>query len=1016
MILMVLLSDIHIKDKGVTFLDKHESIANIVVSSSAGVEAIYIIVSGDIAFSGVAEQYNIASVFFDSLHENIRTNYCGSIEFVFIPGNHDCNFKVSKSVRDILLRSIEGNKSDAVDDDVLNVMTSVQEEYDAFSRKYINGLIHDTPIWKVKESHVCGNKIVFNMINLSWCSSLSETQGNLYFPSSRIFDVTPLNSDLVISVFHHPFNWLEQSSYQKFKPNVRAMSDFIITGHEHNGLAVDTNDNISGSCVLLESDSFFDENKNSAFGILLIDFNNKDYTHTRYKYDDKSNIYIEMDIRGGRYKDEGDIVRSRYALNNNFSEKINDSGANFENSGVEQIYLNDVYIFPHLKRKYVEDDDRLIDGSILLDISKISGGIILEGDEKSGKSSLVNKVYSEYFLKGFIPLYIDGKKIKSPTKIELDKLVKKSLKEQYSTENIYDKYLQENKSKKLIFIDNLDESKVKSISYRDQIINYFESFSYSIVLTVGEMFDIREILLEKSTSNLKSYSHYKIQQFGYAKRNELIRKWYSIGAYRYLNKDELISKVDKAEKNMSMVITKSLVPSTPIYLLTLMQSMESGAKGELSDSSLGEYYRYLITRSIISSGINKEKISEVYEYLKHLSWSMHLFNQDFTFEHFKAFNSDFSTRRHSVDFKERLNILIDAKIIENQGDVYSFRYPYIYYFFKGLYLSDNVDNTDCIEHIRHCFNHLYVRTNANTILFLAHHATGNSYRYLIDCMSNAVGGMFCNKRVVTFEDDEGINNFIKDSPKIAYKDSCPLENRKRQSEVKDEFDGGDGFLEKEESFDNDLSIVAKVTSLYKAIDIVGQFLKNQYSRLERDEKRILLNDLFSAPMRALSDFYDFIKSNPDAFTNEIERAIVRKGAVEQKERIREISQKIVAGLIQMMSMSFIMKPAMSANADSLKEDVLKLVQEKNIMSYRLIELCMRLDSPNPFPRRTIEDIYNESSNNIPVRKILEILIVNRLYMFKTTEADMQWLSSQLNFDIKIQHNISYARKSSKLIN
>jgi len=39
--------------------------------------------------------------------------------------------------------------------------------------------------------------------------------------------------------------------------------------------------------------------------------------------------------------------------------------------------------------------------------------------------------------------------------------------------------------------------------------------------------------------------------------------------------------------------------------------------------------------------------------------------------------------------------------------------------------------------------------------------------------------------------------------------------------------------------------------------------------------------------------------------------------------------------------------------------------------------------------------------------VLRVLVIRRLYMFKTSEHDMRWINSLLGIDMATQHSITY---------
>ncbi len=68
--------------------------------------------------------------------------------------------------------------------------------------------------------------------NTAWMSRKQERQAQLSFP---IDAVPPDDRDggLVVSFFHHPYNWQEASQARVFRQRIEDTSDIVLTGHEH---------------------------------------------------------------------------------------------------------------------------------------------------------------------------------------------------------------------------------------------------------------------------------------------------------------------------------------------------------------------------------------------------------------------------------------------------------------------------------------------------------------------------------------------------------------------------------------------------------------------------------------------------------------------------------------------------------------------------------------------------------------------------------------------------------------
>ena len=253
-----------------------------------------------------------------------------------------------------------------------------------------------------------------------------------------------------------------------------------------------------------------------------------------------------------------------------------------------------------------------------------------------------------------------------------------------------------------------------------------------------------------------------------------------------------------------------------------------------------------------------------------------------------------------------------------------------------------------------------------------------------------------------------------EAPRLVYQGGKPEEHRKRRTEIQDEMDDGrDGFSDCEET--SALSLIAKLTMLFKTADILGQVLKSQYAKIKKPRRNMLVDELMSAPLRALSDFYREMNNSQDGLKADIDAAIKKKGAVSNTEERNAIAGRVASELVQLVTFLFIYKAAQNVNSENLAENVSEAVKNNGSLAYRLVELAALLDSPRPIPRRILRELSANNSADLIVNRLIRMLVLNRLYMFKTTEGDMQWLSSELDVEIKTQHSISYTDSSRRLL-
>lgn len=233
--IIIHLSDIHLNPTGNPSESKFDLIAKALQNEELALDAAIVVVSGDIAFSGTPTEYQVAFRCLEGLQTNLMTRLqVSEVRFVFVPGNHDCDFSVANSVRDIVIDGIRGGKS--VDLQMVNCCCDVQAAFTNFRDAFPNGkpdLQHSQLHWEYE----CSDgefSIQFRCFNTAWMSQKKEQQGGIHIPDGFL-GVLPSGKkpDYVVSVFHHPYNWMPSATYRRFRAFIEESSDLVLTGHEH---------------------------------------------------------------------------------------------------------------------------------------------------------------------------------------------------------------------------------------------------------------------------------------------------------------------------------------------------------------------------------------------------------------------------------------------------------------------------------------------------------------------------------------------------------------------------------------------------------------------------------------------------------------------------------------------------------------------------------------------------------------------------------------------------------------
>ncbi|MBK6294839.1 MAG: metallophosphoesterase [Rhodoferax sp.] len=279
------LSDIHIRSDRDWIIDKADAIASAVIPALPEASAVFIVVSGDIAWSGKSDEYRAATKLLDGIRNRLSEEGSAPVHFVVAPGNHDCDFSQNNKTRLLTLTSVRSTPAE-IDESVIETGCSIQAPYRAFAEALHSA--HESRIgdklWCAHRFTVEGKEIVFDVLNVSWCSQIHEEPGSLVFPHERYSQLLEETTDLRIGVIHHPLNWFSQAMYHPFKQLLRSLSNVIISGHEHVGGVGEDLNAASGHSAYVDGCILQDEQRptSSSFNVVELNLDEGAYRSTRY--------------------------------------------------------------------------------------------------------------------------------------------------------------------------------------------------------------------------------------------------------------------------------------------------------------------------------------------------------------------------------------------------------------------------------------------------------------------------------------------------------------------------------------------------------------------------------------------------------------------------------------------------------------------------------------------------------------------------------------------------------------
>lgn len=990
------LSDIHISLENDPILKRSKKVAATIFPRLPELDAIYILVSGDIAQSGQKNEYELARLFLDQVADEIRFQKPLEIKFLIAPGNHDCNFSGDQESRGAVI-SAAVKKGVNLPESFIATGVSVQKEFHEFKKSYEkeNELTFEDPLWTTHRFSHAEKIILVDILNASWMSSMHEQQGGLLFPYERYENFSSNEVDLRIGVFHHPFSWYSQSNVHKFKTFMHGLEDFIFTGHEHSTSGASTDDFHNGECVYIAGAALQQRKGNdSAFNIIVVNLAEKKFIYETYSWADGIYSREEKSSTWQEYRKLPKRRAGLLALSLAWAKEISDPGATLKHPSGKELELEDIYVFPDLDTRDQVEVRRghtpvKLNSKILLSLSELKKDVILEGDENSGKTRLLYRLYAHYHSLGKLPIFIRASTLKSSTPVEISKILTAAIIAQYGV-NQKTIFEQTGKQEKVLLLDDLDGSLLNREAKKELLDILRQSFD-RVIITVGENYELAEIFESDQIGNSEIFSQYKLSPLGHERRAELIRKWNSIGTDQTLSLNDLLASCDEAERLIEAARLQHVASTVPIFVLSLLQATTSGASKEILKSSFAHYYYFLVVSAFDKAGVRPNDLEQYIAACTHLSWFIKGYGDDqkITETQFNEFIGQYSAEWTETDGPELLRTLIASRLLEADGDSLYFTYPYAYYYFLGRYTS--IIRTPEVEnYLRYCMRNLYVRECANTLLFLAHHTSNSD---VLDHLVAALDEHFVDHVPVTLSkaDVATVAGLIAYAPAIKYKAQKPEAYRKAHAQKRDEEDrGGDELSDKPNGENEPRDIFQEVVSLHKSIEIAGALLTHQFPNYSRVKKEAAIRAIFDSSLRAIRMFFSHFEKDKEELIDALSFKM-RSGNKEMTAEQAESATRTAIGLLlRFLSTMFLMKAGAHVGSKDISSNVNSVIGIGPTSAYQLIRLSQELQKPVRLPRLTINRLKKEEGDNVCVMGVLQLLVLQRMYMYETDYDDKDW--------------------------
>jgi hypothetical protein len=870
------------------------------------ISTVVMLVAGDIAYAGRKDEYDLAMPFFRTIQDGLRKEFpSAEHRAFFLPGNHDCDFDRDGQARQRLIANPSADF--LADGSIIEIATSIQEEFFGFCQRFSGGDVAPRGLAKLYAEHevsVAGRKVVFRLMNSAWLSQMHESR-SLMLPVQFLapkFKAAPA-PDLVVTAFHHPYNWFDPTNAQALRNLLEEQSDVIVTGHEHSadtytktGLSGEQNEYIEGG-VLQENDS----PNTSAFNVVLIDIYTAEQALHHFEwngdlYETVSPVVSRASVRNRNR------LRNEFLLNPKFEEVLNDADTAYSHPQKEHVTLEDVFLYPDCiemedkqsrpetrpgtrpsgsGKELAKSTTRVVPGKELINHILKKQKVIITAAERAGKTAIARTLFKDLRKVGKIPLLLSGRDFPSASSKRLAGKLDEVFNSQYDSK-LRTRYWNLPNESRAVLVDDyhwLPQTKGARETFVTEVLKRFEV----VVFLGGNELRLAELMGQEHESNhLWDFNQIEIMAFGHRLRAEFIGKWYRIG--RESDDEQAVARMVAIENTITGILGKDLLPPYPVYLLLLLQQLESVNPHELSAASYGRLYGAVLTAYLAKFGAVGDLETKV-AYLTELAY--HLYEKKVDHlpdEAAEQWHVDYCKRQLvRLDYEKFLKDLGRSQVLLVRDGKVSFRYKAGFYYFIALHMSENLSKPSVRDEVKRLCGKLHREESANIIVFLCH--LSKEPLILNEVLSNARRLFADVEETDILKDAAFATNLFSVPEKPVLQLVDPERNRLRALEHRDAKADGAELEDASYSYrvqakpaeeeQTDIATV-NINQAVKTIQVAGQIFRNYGGRLDGSRKLELAEACYGLTMRMQKWIYNGFEENEQALIDAAKKSICER--------------------------------------------------------------------------------------------------------------------------------------------
>lgn len=1004
---LVHISDIHATtnvDEMVTLFERAASAT--IIEGIGQTKTLVVLMTGDLAYSGKKEEYETLQKGINRFKEVVAAKGFTS-RFVFVPGNHDCDFNSPQApIRNLLVQNVAHglSRSKNADKSVLSTFLEPQAEF----RKFCEANGFNTPVDTLVHSvHLEDLGLNINFLNTAWASEMHEND-NRPFILSEFDKLKLLPGNLNLSLFHHPKSWIDKSIVGAFAKSTGDVADFTFTGHEHTSNTYEVNYVSGESQTYFESGPFSDGKGSSQFRALIVNKAEKKYSVLDFTWNKTKNVYEKKAYNDLTFPETPQANSLGLLIDHGFAKFLKDPEIPLKHSLTRELELRDLYIFPRLivNQGLVSENGvaKVItaeqDFFNLMWEKKIC---LVVGNDKSGKTAFCKRSFETAFASSSLPVYVSGDELKSSSDVVIKNLIHDKLKKQYRGCSGIE-VLQDPNLKSVLIIDRFDQIDLTPRKIGELLAIITNLFG-AVLMTADSSIEIQLLDDPRLGMPIDDIARLQIGPLTAGQRRELITKWINLG--NVYKGDTSESSIHQLELFISSVVSEYGIPSYPLFILTYLEIADVGANSSnLNISSNAKLLETLVNVSLMKVNDSTNSQQTQIAYLRELAFHFHTLGKSkLTRDEIKGFHDGYCTKLDIALNQDQIwKELCIAKILFYDGDTGCFKYPYFRSFFMAGYLNFYSTNPTTKDLIKQIIENIHLSENASILATLSLYS---AEMWVFDELKKKLDATIKSESVRGFAEIGAVIERItqnKDFPLL------PDDQEHAHPEIEVQ-------APKEETKVELTEPVFQLGQSIRLIKVLGQLIRNSANTLDGPRKKELIQSIFNAAGRILAVQSTALEAGKDEILVYIFHRLREKNPslsaaeakIEATHRIAFLLSGSAIGLIDVVS---------RAIGDEFLDPTFKKIQaDDKDLKLEYFFLGIHLDWYRNFPKSELIDLYDKAGSK-GFRSFLVRYLGFRSMAFRGNDLGVQMLQEicnklEVNYK-KLQLKLLTSAKSSRV--